>query len=54
MARNALIEIKKLVSKYDLASVQNAVKQLYDERKANKELQEAEAKVQALKKKLTS
>ncbi len=52
MARLALIEVKKLVAKYDLAAVQNAVKSLYDERKANKELMEAEAKVNALKRKL--
>ena len=47
-----LPEVRKLVSKYDLASVQGAVKTLYNERQAEKELRMAEAKVEALKKKL--
>lgn len=52
LAAGALVEIRKLVKKFDLPSVQNAVKQLYDERAAQKALIDAEAKVQSLKKKL--
>lgn len=52
MATNALPAVRKLVSMFDLASIQSAVKALYDERKAGKELKEAEAKVAALKNKL--
>lgn len=53
LSSKALPEVRKLVNKYDLASVQSAVKAMYDERKAAKELKEAEAKVQALKNKLS-
>jgi hypothetical protein len=49
----ALPEVRKLVSRYDLASIQGAVKTLYNERQADKELRLAEAKVEALKKKLS-
>jgi hypothetical protein len=41
--------VKRLVAKYDLAAVQAALKDLYENRKAEKELKEAEAKVQALR-----
>jgi len=47
----ALVDVRKLVKKYDLPSVNSAVKVLYDERKADKELRDAEAKVAALRKK---
>lgn len=52
MIADALPEVRKLVAKYDLAAVQHAVKILYDNRKAERELAQAEAKVQALKNKL--
>lgn len=52
MAASALVEIRKIVKKFDLPAVQNAVKQLYDERKAQNELKKAEAKVALLRKKL--
>ena len=52
MKAEALPEVRKLVAKYDLASVQAAVKDLYENRKAEKELKEAEAKVLALRKKI--
>lgn len=52
MAYQALPEVRKLVAKYDLPAVQNAVNALYDERKASKELRDAELKVLSLKKKL--
>lgn len=47
-----LPELRKLVYKYDLAAVQGAVKALYDERKAQKELLAAEKNVAELKRKL--
>lgn len=53
LVSNALPEVRKLVSRFDLASVQAAIKSLYDERKAEKELKDAEAKVMALKNKLS-
>jgi len=49
----AIPEVRKLVKKYDLASVQAAIKSLYDERKAEKALKDAEAKVVALKSRLS-
>ena len=52
MMHEALPEVRKIVAKYDLASVQSALKSLYDNRKAEKELAEAEAKVLALRKKI--
>ena len=52
MRANVLPAIRKLVTQFDLASVQSAVKVLYDERAATRELEKAEAKVEALKKKL--
>ena len=51
--KNAVLPaVRKLVAQYDLPSVQAAVKVLYENRKAEKELRDAEAKVEALKKKL--
>ncbi len=55
--RRALIaavlpDVRKLVRKYDLSIVHAAVKQLYEQRAAEKELLDAERKVSALKKKL--
>lgn len=47
-----LPEVRKLVQKYDLASVQAAVKSLYENRRAEKELADAEARVASLKKRL--
>lgn len=52
LAAATLPEVRKLVKKYDLAAVQAAVKALYDNRRAEKELADAEAKVEALKRKL--
>lgn len=49
---SALPEVRKLVAKYDLASVQAAVKTLYENRQAERELKEAEKKVAELRKKL--
>ncbi len=49
----ALPEVRKMVSKYDLASVQAAVKVLYEERTAQKQLEFAERKVAELKSKLS-
>ena len=54
MARNVLPSIRKLVLKFDLPAVQHAVKILYDERAAAKELKKAEQKVLDLKKKLSA
>jgi N-methylhydantoinase B/oxoprolinase/acetone carboxylase alpha subunit len=53
MISAALPEVRKLVAKYDLASVNAAIKSLYENRKAERELREAEEKVAALKKKLS-
>lgn len=50
---NVLPKVRKLVSEFDLAAVQAAVKTLYSERTAEKELRAAEAKVEALKRKLS-
>lgn len=52
LAGAALVEVRKIVKKFDLPAVQAAVKALYDERNAAKELREAEAKVALLRKKL--
>lgn len=52
LAAGALGDIRKLMKKYDLAAVQAAVKMLYDEKAAQRKLKEAEANVQALKRKL--
>ncbi len=52
LASEALPEVRKLVGKFDLASLNNAVKMIYAERLAQKELKEAEEKVEALKKKI--
>lgn len=52
MIAAALPEVRKLVAKYDLSAVNAAVKNLYDNRKAERELAAAEAKVNALKRKL--
>jgi len=52
MMKEALPEVRKLVAKYDLASVQAAVKSLYDNRRAEQELKSAELKVAELKRKL--
>jgi len=52
MTRNALPEVRKIVAKYDLAAVQSAVKSLYDNRKAERELEKAEQKVEELKRRL--
>jgi 2-phospho-L-lactate guanylyltransferase (CobY/MobA/RfbA family) len=50
---NAVLpDVRKLVEKYDLAAVQGALKNLYENRKAEKELKEAEQKVEALRKKI--
>lgn len=53
LAMAALPEVRKLVAKYDLASVQSAVKNLYENRKAESELRAAEKKVIELKNRLT-
>lgn len=52
MRSAVLTHVRKLVGKFDLAAVQAAVKVIYDERSAEKELKEAMAKVESLKKKL--
>lgn len=52
LVAKALPDVKKLVNRYDLASVNSAVKALYEEKKADKELKDAEAKVAQLKSKL--
>jgi hypothetical protein len=49
---NALPKVRALVKQYDLSSVNSAVKAIYEEKKAEKTLREAEAKVAALKSKL--
>lgn len=49
---NALPAIRQLVKRFDLPAVQAAVKMLYDERRAEKELHDAERKVESLKRKL--
>ncbi len=49
---SAIPEVRKLVRKYDLPAVQSAVRALYEERSAAKQLREAEAEVAALKRKL--
>lgn len=54
LAKNALPEVRKLVAKFDLPSVQHAVKMMYDERSAAKALRDAEAKVIELKRKLAA
>jgi hypothetical protein len=41
MISAALPEVRKLVAKYDLASVNAAIKSLYENRKAERELREA-------------
>lgn len=51
---SVLPEVRKLVNKYDLAGVQAAVKVIYSERIAEKELKKAEEKVLALKRKLSN
>ena len=48
----ALPKVRALVKQYDLGSINSAVKAMYDERKAEKALKDAEAKVAALKNKL--
>ena len=53
LAKGALPLVRKLVEKFDLASVNNAVKMIYDERTAERNLKNAEAQVAALKKKLS-
>ena len=52
LAASALVDVRKIVKKFDLPAVQAAVKALYDERKAAKELEKAEKKVAELRKKL--
>lgn len=52
MRNNVLPAVRKLVKSFDLASVQAAIKVLYDERKAAQQLKEAERKVAELKRKL--
>lgn len=52
MCSQAVPEVRKLVKRFDLASVQSAVKALYNEKAAEKELDAAEKKVAALKKTL--
>jgi len=50
--RAVLPAVRKLVADYDLPSVQAAVKTLYEERKAARELAAAEKRVAELKKKV--
>jgi len=52
LAKAALPGVKKLVSQFGLAAVNNAVRTLYAERTAEKELRAAEQKVAELKKKI--
>lgn len=52
LANAALPEVRKLVAKFDLAAVNNAIKAIYSERVAANELKKAEIRVQELKKKL--
>jgi len=52
LASKALPEVRKLVAKFDLPSVNNAVKMIYAERVAANELKKAEQKVQELQRKL--
>lgn len=52
LIKRALPEVKKLVAKYDLASVQSAVKVLYENRRAEQELRAAEKKAADLRKRL--
>lgn len=51
--KDVLPEVRKLVAKFDLASVQSAVKTMYEERKAQNELKAAERKVEELKRKVS-
>ena len=43
LAKQVFPDVRKLVLKFDLAAVHNAVKAIYDERTAQKELLKAEA-----------
>lgn len=52
LALAVLPSVRKLVRKFDLAAVQAAVKAIYLERTAERELHEAEKRVQTLKNKL--
>ena len=52
LANQVLPYVRKLVKKYDLSAVNSAIKMIYDERLAEKELQKAEEKVEALKNKI--
>jgi len=53
MRTNVLPHVRKLVKMFDLPSVQGALKVLYEERTAARQLKEAEKKVAELKKKLS-
>ena len=50
MAEKAMPVIKRLVNKYDLASLQNCINQLREYDKAVKELKETEKKADDLRK----
>lgn len=52
MAKNVLPKVRKLVNEFDLPAVNRAVKMLYEERQAERELKEAEKKAEELRKKL--
>lgn len=52
ISKALLASIRSLVKKNGLGEVNRAIKSLYDERKAEKELVEAERKVQALKRRM--
>lgn len=51
--QKCLLRVRGIVKDYDLAAVQGALKLLYEERKAARELQEAERQVEKLKKQLS-